>query len=115
MDTASPYMTVQDVAAYLRVKPKTIYAWAGEGRIPAVKLNGLLRFRRAEIDSWAESCERSSGRLATLPQGGRSRGGTARSIPPSGGIERIIDRVKNEVLHSRLGEARPAVKPGKEG
>ena len=115
MDNESPYMTVQDVAAYLRVKPKTIYAWAGEGRIPAVKLNSLLRFKRDEIDSWAKSCERPSRRVTTLPQERRSRNRTGHSIPPSGGIERIIDRAKREVLHSRLGEARPAVKPGKEG
>ena len=58
MDMVSPYMTVQDVAAYLRVKPKTIYAWASERRIPTVKLNGLLRFRREEIEAWAKSSER---------------------------------------------------------
>ncbi len=110
MDTASPYMTVSDVAAYLRVKAKTVYGWAGKGKIPAVKLNGLLRFRRDEIDSWAKSCEEASHRLMTLPKERRSRGGTAHSIPPSGDIERILDRAKNEVLHSRPGEARPAVK-----
>ncbi len=104
MTAVSPYMTVAEVADHLRVKPKTIYAWAAEGRIPAVKLNGLLRFRRDEIDSWAKSCERPAQRLTTLPQERRSPRGPGRGIPPSGGIERIIDRARREVLNSRPGE-----------
>ncbi len=128
MDIVGPFMTVQDVADHLRVKPKTVYAWASEGRIPAVKLNGLLRFRRDEIDAWTKSCEKPALRLTTLPQERRSRGGTGRGIPPAGGIERIIDRARREVLgkqaalsspagvvYTSAGEARPAVKPGKEG
>ncbi len=104
MDIVGPFMTVQDVADHLRVKPKTIYAWAAEGRIPAVKLNGLLRFRRDEIDSWAKSCERPAQRLTTLPQERQSPRGPGRGIPPAGGIERIIDRARREVLNSRPGE-----------
>ena len=107
MDMVSPYMTVQDVAAYLRVKPKTIYAWASERRIPTVKLNGLLRFRREEIEAWAKSSER---RATPAPAAlGRASGGSRTDI------DRIVDHARREVLGSRLGEARPAVKPGKEG
>ncbi|MGP0628666.1 helix-turn-helix domain-containing protein [Nitrospina sp. 32_T5] len=46
------YMTVKEVAAYLRARPKTIYSWASEGKIPAYKVNGLLLFDKSEIDEF---------------------------------------------------------------
>ncbi|MBI1864894.1 MAG: helix-turn-helix domain-containing protein [Nitrospirae bacterium] len=100
-------MTVSDVAAYLKVKPKTVYAWAGEGKIPAVKIHGLLRFRHEEIEAWAKSFERPATPAPKFP--GRPSGGSRTDI------DRIVDRARREVLRSRPGEARPAVKPGKEG
>lgn len=48
-------LTVAEVAQYLRVKPWTIYTWAEQGRIPAVKLAGRRwRFRRRLIDRWLD-------------------------------------------------------------
>jgi excisionase family DNA binding protein len=40
------------VATYLRLTPQTIYKWAQEKRIPAVKLGKEWRFRRSVIDRW---------------------------------------------------------------
>jgi excisionase family DNA binding protein len=40
------------VADYLRLTPQTIYKWAQEKRIPAVKLGKEWRFRRSVIDKW---------------------------------------------------------------
>lgn len=45
-------MTIEEVAAYLRLKPQTIYAWAQEGKIPAAKLGNQWRFKRSVIDRW---------------------------------------------------------------
>ena len=45
-------MTLEEVAAYLRVKPQTIYLWAQEGKIPAAKLGNQWRFKRSMIDRW---------------------------------------------------------------
>ncbi len=45
-------MTLEEVAAYLKVKPQTIYTWAQEKRIPAAKLGKEWRFRRSIIDAW---------------------------------------------------------------
>jgi excisionase family DNA binding protein len=45
-------MTLEEVAAYLRLKPQTIYTWAQEKRIPAAKLGKEWRFRRDVIDKW---------------------------------------------------------------
>ena len=45
-------MNIEEVAAYLRLKPQTIYTWAQEKKIPAAKLGKEWRFRRSVIDKW---------------------------------------------------------------
>ena len=45
-------LTIEEVAAYLRLTPQTIYKWAQEKRIPAVKLGKEWRFRKSIIDRW---------------------------------------------------------------
>jgi excisionase family DNA binding protein len=47
-------MTIEEVAAYLRLKPQTIYKWAQEKRIPAAKLGKEWRFRRSLIELWLD-------------------------------------------------------------
>lgn len=47
-------MTVEEVARYLRLKPQTIYKWAQEKRIPAVKLGKEWRFRKRILDEWLD-------------------------------------------------------------
>ena len=47
-------LTIEEVAAYLRLKPQTIYKWAQEKRIPAAKLGKEWRFRRSVIDRWVD-------------------------------------------------------------
>jgi len=45
-------MTLEEVAAYLKLKPQTIYTWAQEKRIPAAKLGKEWRFKKSIIDEW---------------------------------------------------------------
>lgn len=47
-------LTLEEVAAYLRLTPQTIYKWAQEKRIPAAKLGKEWRFRRSIIDRWLD-------------------------------------------------------------
>ena len=47
-------LTLEEVAHYLRLKPQTIYKWANERRIPAVKLGKEWRFRRSILDRWLD-------------------------------------------------------------
>ena len=49
---ADEIMTLEEVAAYLKVKPQTIYSWAQEKKIPAAKLGKEWRFKRSIIDAW---------------------------------------------------------------
>ena len=47
-------LTVQEVAALLKVADKTVYTMAQKGEIPAFKVRGQWRFRRTDIDTWIE-------------------------------------------------------------
>jgi len=49
-------LTVSEVAAYLSIKEKTVYAKAAAGEIPHYKINYLIRFRLDEIDAWLGGC-----------------------------------------------------------
>lgn len=45
-------MTLEEVAAYLRLKPQTIYTWAQDKKIPAAKLGKEWRFKKSIVDEW---------------------------------------------------------------
>lgn len=45
-------LTLDEVAAYLKVGKKTAYRLAQLGQIPGFKLGGSWRFRRTELDRW---------------------------------------------------------------
>ena len=47
-------LTLEEVAHYLRLTPQTIYKWAQEQRIPAVKLGKEWRFRKSILDRWLD-------------------------------------------------------------
>lgn len=45
-------MTVQEVADYLRVNPRTVYRLAVGRKLPGFKVGTTWRFKRADIDGW---------------------------------------------------------------
>lgn len=47
-------LTIKEVAEYLRLVEKTVYRLASERKIPAFKVGGSWRFKKAEIDKWIE-------------------------------------------------------------
>lgn len=44
--------TIDELAAYLKASKRTVYRLAASNQIPAFKLGGTWRFRRAELDKW---------------------------------------------------------------
>jgi excisionase family DNA binding protein len=50
-------LTVDEVATWLQVKPRTIYQWVHEGYIPVLKLGSLVRFDQASILAWLKKRE----------------------------------------------------------
>lgn len=45
-------LTIEEVAEYLKSGKRTVYRLAASGKIPAFKLGGTWRFRRAELNDW---------------------------------------------------------------
>lgn len=59
-DPTGGILTLEEVAAYLKVGKRTVYRLAQQGVIPAFKLGGTWRFRREELDRWiAASIEKN--------------------------------------------------------
>lgn len=48
-------MSVEQVAKYLQLNRSTVYDWAQKGKLPAIKLGQIWRFRRTELDAWLEA------------------------------------------------------------
>ena len=48
------YLTLKEVAELLKVKPRTIYAWVSDNRIPFERKGSLLRFRLDAVVAWNE-------------------------------------------------------------
>lgn len=49
------YLDIVEVSKLLHVEQKTVYNWVWEGKIPYLKANGRLLFRRDQIDEMLES------------------------------------------------------------
>ena len=51
--TESELWTYKDVAAYLRISWRTVRRWAGEGKLPVVKIGNRNRFDPEKVRKWA--------------------------------------------------------------
>jgi excisionase family DNA binding protein len=56
------WLTVKEVAQYLKLSPDLIYKLAQQGKIPASKVGTAWRFNREKIDRWMEAKEKRLGR-----------------------------------------------------
>ena len=90
------FLTVKDLSQALQIKPSTLYAWAAQGKIPAVKIHGLIRFQPEEIDSWLKSFRMQEPQFLTMQVG-----------YDTGSLETLIARAKWEAYNSPHGETRP--------
>ena len=95
--SASLFLTVKELSEYLHIKPATLYAWAGQGKIPCVKIHGLLRFRRDEIEQWLGTFRKRQPNPNLKPRNHR------RALD----IDRLIASAKREVYTAHRGETRP--------
>ena len=50
----SSFLTTEEVLAYLKVTPRTIYRLIRSGELPAVRIGRQYRFRRADLDGWLD-------------------------------------------------------------
>jgi excisionase family DNA binding protein len=63
---ADEILTLPEVAGLLKVAEKTVYTMAQRAEIPAFKVRGHWRFKRADINSWIEQ-QKSEAHKETEP------------------------------------------------
>lgn len=56
----SKLINIDELADYLRLKKQTIYNWLNQGKISGIKVGGVWRFERKEVDMWLKSRRRLS-------------------------------------------------------
>ncbi|MCI0530007.1 MAG: helix-turn-helix domain-containing protein [Nitrospira sp.] len=110
------YWDIKKLSEHLNIKISTLYAWAAQGRIPHVKIHGLIRFDPEEIKAWLAAFKRSAiGESSNGSPKKRSRSPKALFYKD---LDHLIERAKktayNEYYGIKSGETRPASDPGKE-
>jgi excisionase family DNA binding protein len=51
-------LNIKEVAEFLRVNVTTVYTWAQNGRLPAIKVGKSWRFRRVDLETWLDKNRR---------------------------------------------------------
>ena len=88
-------LTIHDVAQWLTVKPTTLYSWVAQGKMPALKIHGIIRFRRDDIEAWLEGCQLEPP-TPSRPADRRQHG--------TDNVDLLIARAKAEVYTSSRGK-----------
>jgi excisionase family DNA binding protein len=88
------YLTIKDLAQELQVKPSTLYAWVADRKIPFIRLQRLIRFRKDQIEEWLRSLGGPDGETRRVA---RKRRGT-------GDIDALIARAKADVYTPGCGK-----------
>jgi excisionase family DNA binding protein len=56
----SRLIDIDELAQYLKLKKQTIYNWLSDGKISGIKVGGVWRFDRREIEAWLKTKRRIS-------------------------------------------------------
>jgi len=51
---------IDELAEYLKLKKQTIYNWLSQRKISGIKVGGVWRFDRKDVDNWLQSSKRLS-------------------------------------------------------
>lgn len=87
-------LTVRDLSKQLQIKSSTLYAWVAQGKIPYLKLNGLIRFHPITIEGWLTASSTVTERVRD------DKIAVNRSFQS---IDRVIADAKRAVYTSRRG------------
>lgn len=60
------YANIKEVSEYTSLPVKTLYDWAGTGRVPSIKLGRRVLFDLNEIDSFMSSLKRDTGTVKKI-------------------------------------------------
>lgn len=51
------FLDIKDVSKLLKIKESTLRAWVFQKRIPAIRIESLVRFRLEDLKKWIDSEE----------------------------------------------------------
>jgi len=51
-------MTIDELAAYLKLSKSSLYQFARAGKVPGIKIGQQWRFRKTVIDRWMDEREK---------------------------------------------------------
>jgi len=54
----SRLIDIDELADYLKLKRQTLYNWLHQGKIAGIKVGGVWRFDRKDVDAWLKSRRR---------------------------------------------------------
>lgn len=95
-------LTIDELAAFLKLRPQTIYRWAQTGKIPGAKFGKEWRFRRSAIERWLESY---------IPVGGGAAAAGARGERP--GVGTKAERKKGPAAESGAAQSATSGAPSR--
>jgi len=49
------YLTIEELADYLKLAEQTVRRWVMNGQIPFHKIKSVIRFRLSEIEKWVDN------------------------------------------------------------
>jgi PTS system nitrogen regulatory IIA component len=81
-------MTIEEVAAYVRVSERTVYDWAQKGDLPGGKLGTTWRFKRSEVQRWVDHRLSAAARAPASP------------FQSSVSLERILSQERTVLIES---------------
>lgn len=53
-------LDVDELAVYLKLKKQTIYNWLNQRKIAGIKIGGVWRFDKREIEKWLKAQSRKA-------------------------------------------------------
>jgi excisionase family DNA binding protein len=53
-------MDIEELADYLRLRKQTIYNWLHQRKMTGIKVGGVWRFDRQEIEKWLKSLQQNA-------------------------------------------------------
>jgi excisionase family DNA binding protein len=65
VEKQSEVLTVNEVASFLRVNPKTVYGLAKKGLLPSFRVGRVMRWRRSDVNRFMSQPISSAAATAT--------------------------------------------------
>ena len=98
-------LTVSQVSEMLNIRVSTLYAWVAQGKIPHLKIHGLVRFRQEEINGWVESFRKTNPK--SLPKNFKKN--------RTGDFEVLFERTRREIYNAAPRGNQTKIRPKKGG